>query len=72
MFEDFPNTCCCSQKFPPNKIENLACCTYKVVSEMFIVSGQWEMEYQAKFIVQNGVRARVKLKSQSERAVLAP
>jgi len=35
-----------------------------VVSGMFTLGGQWEMEWQVKVIVQNGGRARVKPKDQ--------
>ena len=71
VFESFPNTSCCSQKFLPNKIENLASWTCKVASGMFSLGGQWGMEWRAKIIIQNGSRAQVKPKNQPGRAVLA-
>ena len=39
---------------------------------MFTLGGQWGVEWQAKFIVHNGGRARVKPKNQPGRAVLVP
>ena len=36
----------------------------KVVSEMLTLNGQWEMEWWAKDIVQNGGKAPVKPKNQ--------
>jgi len=41
VFESFSSTSCCSQKFPPKKIEKLACWTCKVVSGMFTMGGWW-------------------------------
>ena len=35
VFKGFPSTSCCSQKFPPNKIKNLASWTCEVESGMF-------------------------------------
>ena len=62
VFESFPSTSCCSEKFPPNKIGNLASWKCEVISGMFTLGGQWEMEWQAKVIVQNDGRAQVKPK----------
>jgi len=69
---EFPSTSCCSQKFPPNKIENLASWTCEVVSGMLTLGGQWGMEWRAKVKEQNGARTRIKPKNQPGKAVLAP
>ena len=53
VFESFPSTSCCSQKFPPNKIEKLTGLTCEVVSGMFTLGGWWGMEGQEKVMVQN-------------------
>ena len=46
MFESFPSTSFCSQRFPPNKIEKFGC---EVVSGMFTLRG---MDWREKVIVQ--------------------
>ena len=51
VFESFSSTSCCSKKFPPNKIENLASWTCMVVSGMFTLGGQQGMEWPANKIV---------------------
>ena len=44
----------------------------EVVSGMFTLDEQWGMEWRAKVIVQNDVRARLKPRNQPGKAVLAP
>ena len=77
VFESFPCTSCCSQKFSPNKIEKIgwlseAGWTYEVVSGMFTLGGWWGMDWQEKVIVQNCGRALVKPKNQPGGVMLAP
>ena len=72
MLESFPSTSCCSQKFPPNKIENLAGWMCEVISEMLTLGGWRGMDWQENVIVQNCGRALVKSKNQPGGVVLAP
>ena len=72
MFESFPSTSCCSQKFPPNKIEKIG---------WLDVRGSIKDDYsgwvgggdglQEMVIVQNCGRALVKPKNQPGWVVLA-
>ena len=70
--ESFPSTSCCSQKFPPNKIEKKAGWTCEVVSGMFTLGGWQRVDWWEKIIVQNCGRALVKPKNQPGGVVLAP
>ena len=74
VFESFPSTSCCSQKFMPNDRKNLAAWMFEVVSGMFTLGG-WVagMDWQEKVIVQvqNCGRTLVKPKNQPGEVVLA-
>ena len=69
VFNSFPSTSGCSQKFPPNNIDGWTC---EVVSAMFSLGGWWGMDWREKVMVQNCGRALVKLKNQPGEVVLAP
>ena len=69
VFNSFPSTSGCSQKFPPNNIDGWTC---EVVSGMFLLGG-WVagMDWREKVTLQNCGRALVKPKNQAGGAVLA-
>jgi len=48
VFESFHSTSCCSEKFPPNKIENLAGWMWEVVSGMFTLGGWQGMDWRKR------------------------
>jgi len=64
VFESFPSTSCCSQKFLPNEIEKFGC---EVVSGMFTLGGWQGMDWWKKVIVQNCGRVLVKPKKSAWR-----
>ena len=72
VFESFPSTSCCSQKFPPNKIEKTDWLDVRSSVRDVYIGKVWGMDWWEKVIVQNCGRALVKPKNQPERFVLAP
>ena len=61
VFKSFPNTSCCSQKFPPNNFEKIGWLDVQVsIRDVFIGWG-WRW---TKVTVQNCGRALVKPKNQ--------
>ena len=69
VFNSFPSTSGCSQKFPPNNLEGW---TGEVVSGMFSLGGWRGMDGREKVTVQNCGRALVKPRNQPGGTVLAP
>ena len=63
VFESFPSTGCCLQKFLPKRIKKLAGWMCEVVSGMFALGGWQGMDWQDKIIVQNCGRALVNPKN---------
>ena len=62
VFESFPSTGCCSQKYPPNNFKKLVGWMCEVVSGMFSLGGRRGMDWREKVTVQNCGRAIVKPK----------
>ena len=72
VFNSLPNTSCCSQKFPPNKLENIGWLDMRgSIRDVFIGWG-WGMDWREKITVQNCGRPLVKPQNQLGGAVLAP
>jgi len=69
VFESFPSTSCCSQKFMPKKIENLAGWKCETVSGMFTLGGWQGMDWWEKVIVKNCGRVLMKPRNQPEEVV---
>ena len=63
VFKSFPNTSCCSQKFPPNNVRGS-------IRDVFIGQGR-RMDWWEKVTAQNCDRALVKPKNQPGGVVLA-
>jgi len=72
VFESFPSTGCCSQKYPPNNFKKLVGWMCEVVSGMFSLGGRRGMDWREKVTVENCGRALVKPKNQPGGVVLAP
>jgi len=72
VFESFPSTSCCSQKFPPNKIEKIGWLDVRgSIKDVYIGWVGGGDGLQEKVIVQNCGRALVKPKNQPGWVVLA-
>ena len=72
VFQSFPNTSCCSQKFPPNKIEKIGWLDMRGSIRDVFIGWVVGMDWREKVTVQNCGRALVKPKNQPGGAVLAP
>ena len=72
VFESFPSTSCCSQKFLPNNSEKIHRLDVQgSITDVFIGWGRG-MDWREKVTVQNWGRALVKPKNQPGVVVLAP
>ena len=62
VFESFPTTSCCSQKFPLNKIEKIGCLDLQGSIRDVNIGWVVGMDWREKVIAQNCGRALVKPK----------
>ena len=71
-FESFPSTSCCSQNFPPNKMEKFGWLDVQGSIRNFYIEWVAGMDWQEKVTIQNSSMALVKPKIQSGGVMLVP